>query len=41
MTESTDIWQEGADPRECEDCGHTSHSCTCYDLDQKMIECSN
>ena len=41
MTESTDIWQEGADPRECEDCGHTSHSCTCYDLDQKMIECSH
>lgn len=27
----TDIWQEGADPRECEDCGHTSHSCTCYE----------
>ena len=32
MTESTDIWQEGADERECGDCGHTSHSCTCYEV---------
>ena len=37
MTESTDIWQEGADEsRECGDCGHTSHSCTCYE-----VECKN
>lgn len=26
-----DIWQEGSDDRECGDCGHTSHSCTCYE----------
>ena len=25
-----DIWMEGADSRECDDCGHTSHTCTCY-----------
>ena len=36
MTESNDIWQEGADPRECEDCGRTSHGCSCY-----APECKN
>ena len=30
MKNETDIWQEGSDSRECEDCGRTSHSCTCY-----------
>ena len=25
------IWMEGEDSRECGDCGHTSHSCTCYE----------
>ena len=26
-----DIWQEEADPRECDNCGCTSYSCTCYE----------
>lgn len=32
-----DIWQEGADDRECEDCGCTCHSCTCYE--KECFEC--
>lgn len=34
MTDN-DIWMEGEDDRECNDCGHTSHTCTCYE-----VECS-
>ncbi|KKN67183.1 hypothetical protein LCGC14_0463560 [marine sediment metagenome] len=26
-----DIWQEGADDRECCNCGGTIHSCICYE----------
>jgi len=33
-----DIWQEGSDPRECEDCGHTSRSCTCFEMECQQCE---